>query len=655
MPAHGFLEDLLATYALVLVFVVALARLRVPPIVAMIAAGAVAGPSGLGLLATRDEVDLLAEIGIVLLLFTVGLDFSLADMLGVWRSVIGGGLLQIGGTAAAVAALSAAVAPGNIRLALFVGVFVALSSTAIVLKGLTERNQLDTPHGRLTIGILLLQDLAVVVLLLLVPILAGRAQPAEALPSLGRGILALAVVAAAGWLVMPALLRVVALSRRREAFTLAIVLASVGTAWCASRLGVSMALGAFLGGLVLAGGEFSHQAHAEVRPLRDILSSLFFVSLGSLLDFGVALQQWHLVLGLALLVMALKAVVATIALVVVAAPVRVALAAGIGLAQVGEFSFILGRAALESRLIAPGVWQLLLASSIVTMVATPALLGVAPALALRLTRRRAAAGEGAGEPPRAGHVIILGFGEGGRLIARALRSREIGYVALDLNASTVREERARGEPIVFGDVTEPDALHGVGVERARAVVAVLSDPFASARAVVHARALAPKVPVLVRTRYRREADRMRALGATEAVAEEIETSLEVLAQLLARLHVPGNVIEADLERLRHELPTRRPLRAPPARLDAMATEVRAMPVSTHQLAAGDWAVGRTLVEVHLRAATGVAVIGIRTGAGYVSPPPADRPLEPADVLYLLGSPSDIAVARACLARGPSRR
>jgi CPA2 family monovalent cation:H+ antiporter-2 len=214
-------------------------------------------------------------------------------------------------------------------------------------------------------------------------------------------------------------------------------------------------------------------------------------------------------------------------------------------------------------------------------------------------------------------------------------------------------ERARGEPIAYGDVTDPDALHGAGIERALAVVVVLSDPFASTRAVVHARALAPEVPVFVRTRYRREAERMRALGATEAVAEEIETSLEVLTQLLARLQVPGNVIEAELEALRHSLPTLRPLRAPRARLGNLPTEIGEMPVSTHQLAEGDWAVGRTLVDVNLRVATGVAVIGIRAPDGYLSPPPADRRLEPGDLLYLLGPPTAITAARACLARGPS--
>jgi CPA2 family monovalent cation:H+ antiporter-2 len=224
------------------------------------------------------------------------------------------------------------------------------------------------------------------------------------------------------------------------------------------------------------------------------------------------------------------------------------------------------------------------------------------------------------------------------------------YVVLELNGDTVREERARGEPILFSDVTDPGALESAGVKRALAVVAVLSDPFASTRAVAHAHGLAPHVPIFVRTRYRREAERMRTLGAIVAVAEEVEASLEVLAQLLAHLQVAGNVIEADLERLRHELPRQRPLRAPRASLESMANDVGETPVATHLLDVSDWAVGRSLVDLDLRAATGVAVLGIRTGEGYLSPPPPNRELRPGDILYLLGPAPAVSAAHAYLAR-----
>ena len=266
MPGHTLLADLVLTSAIALLLVVILARIRVPAIVALMLAGVVAGPGVTRIVSTPEEVETLAEIGIVLLLFTVGLDFSLAAIKQIWRTVVAAGIMQIAGTAALVSVALMLAGRLPLPLAVFIGLFVALSSTAIVLKGLAERNELASPHGRLTAGILLLQDLAIVPLLLLVPILSGKT-PLSAVPmALGRALLAITVVAGASRLLLPALLRVVTASRRREAFPLAILVASVGTAWLGSLVGLSMAAGAFLAGLMLAESEFSHQAYAEAGP-----------------------------------------------------------------------------------------------------------------------------------------------------------------------------------------------------------------------------------------------------------------------------------------------------------------------------------------------------------------------------------------------------
>jgi len=265
--------------------VVVLARIGVPSLVSMILAGVVSGPGALGIVETRERVEILAQVGVVLLLFTVGLEFSTSHLRRAWLAVAGGGLLQMAGTAAATGVIAAALG-ASARLATLIGFFVAMSSTALVLKELADRNQIATPHGRLAVGVLLFQDLCVVFLLLLVPILSGQTS-IDAVPiALGRAAVALVVVAVGGRLVLRKLLVLVVASRRREAFPLAIVLASIGTAWISTLLGVPMALGAFLGGLMLSESEFSHQVYAEIRPLRDILSSLFFVSLGMLIDPG---------------------------------------------------------------------------------------------------------------------------------------------------------------------------------------------------------------------------------------------------------------------------------------------------------------------------------------------------------------------------------
>ncbi len=313
-------RDLVLAYALALVFVVCLARLRVPALVALILAGAVAGPAALGIVRTETQVETLAEIGVVFLLFTVGLDFSMGHIQRIWRTVIVGGALQIAGTVVCVLLVLMAVLPT--RLAVFIGLFVALSSTAVVLRELGQRNELDTLRGRLAVGILLFQDLAVVVLLLLVPFLFGEMEFVEVPGAVGRAVLAIAAVALVSRRVLPPVLRAVTAAGRREVFVLAVALAGIGTAWMSSLLGVSTAVGAFLAGLAVAESEVSHQAYAEIRPLRDILASLFFISLGMLLDPVSVWSNVWVIVGIAAGIMVIKALVATGTLVIVATPLR---------------------------------------------------------------------------------------------------------------------------------------------------------------------------------------------------------------------------------------------------------------------------------------------------------------------------------------------
>ncbi len=647
----SLLPALLLTYGLVLLFMLVGARLRIPGIVATMAAGVVAGPFGLGILEAGPDVQMLAELGIVLLLFTVGLDFSLGDVRQAWRSMLGAGLLQLLGSAAAVALVVMLFPWGSGRLAIFLGALVALSSTAIVLRGLTERNQLGAPAGRLTTGILLLQDLAVVVLLLLVPILAGTVELREVPWTLTKALGAFVLVAVAGWLIVPRLLKLVASSRRREAFPLAVVLAALGTAAVAASLGVSMALGAFLGGLVIAGSEVSHQAHAEVRPLRDILASLFFVSLGTLIDPATVMRSWPAMLAVAAAILLLKTLATSIPLGLIGVPRAVALTTAVWVSQVGEFSFVLGQAGLAAGLLSAEAWQVFLGASILTMALTPALLDLAPSLGARFGRIPVAELRAQADAMR-DHVIILGFGVGGRMIASALRARRLPYLVLDLNGDTVYEERARGEPIFFGDAMQPDMLEAAHLDRAAAVVIVLSDPFATERAVQQIRRVAPEVPLFVRTRYRGEVERMKACGATVAVAAETESSLEVLARLLARLGVPGNIVEVDLEALREGDETGRALRAGQHPMAAGPADIRSMPYATHEMLAGEWAVGRTLADLALRARTAVGVLTLYSDGHYLTPPPADRPLAAGDLLYLLGDPLAVTAARMLIGRGP---
>ncbi len=652
MPGHGLLQDLVLIYGVAIALIVVAGRLRVPSIVALVATGIIAGPSGLGAVETKSEVDLLAEIGIALLLFMAGLDFSIAGLRQTWRGVVIGGTMQVVITAAVASGLALLYGTSTAARLTVIGLFVALSSTAIVIKELTLRNQANAPHGRLAVGILLLQDLIVIAFLVVSPAIFDHASAGE---GAGAILLRLAAVLLGVFLVgrvaLPALLRIVS-STGREAFSVSVPLASVGTAYLTAALGLSMAIGAFLAGLVLAESEFSHQIHSEVRPLRDLLASLFFISVGMQVEPAALLSVAPVVIALSVVVMLVKTAGATLALLIAGTPFRVALTTGIVLSQIGEFSLVLGRSAVASGMLANDRWQMLLGATVLTMMISPVLIAAAPRLGMRFSRSRADSGTEDDVTPDAlrDHVVILGYGMGGRLLARALRDLATPYMILELNGATVRVAREAGEPIRFADVTAVDSLEAAGVIHAAAVVGVLSDADASERAVRAMRSLSPTVPIIMRTRYRAEAERLSKAGATLAVAEELEATLEVLAQLLSRLHIPGNIADVLLDAYRETsaVQTKRPIRARPVTFGELPSSINAAPVATHRLVSNAWAVGRTLGEVDLRAQTGVTVMAIRRDGRTVSSPGADFRLESGDDIYMLGDDAEVRLARARL-------
>lgn len=658
MALHGGLpQELVLAYALAVVFLMVAARLRVPSMVALIAAGVVGGPAGLALVTSQENVDVMAEIGVALLLFTAGLEFSLEDLRRMWRRIIPGGLAQVALTVFLAVNVVAFVFGGSVARMAVVGLFVALSSTAVVLKELARKNHLHSPHGQLTIGILLLQDIVVIAVLASAPSLLGDTSAAGS--SLGATLLRLAVVGGGvlliGRVLLPRLLRTAA-ALSREAFALSVLLASVGTAYLAAMLGLSMAAGAFLAGLILAEGEFSHQVHADVRPLRDLLASLFFISIGMLIDVRDMLPVMPLVLGTAAAILVGKAVAATGAMAATGAPLRIAIASGLALAQVGEFSFVLGRLALDNGVIDTAWRDVLLAASVITMAVTPLLIEKGPELAARLTK-------GAAKVPEAlrqqkdkleGHVVILGYGIGGQLLAQSLAELSVPHVVLELNGAAVRKALERGVNIHYADVAASEPLEAAGVAHAAAVVVVISDPDASERAVRAVRSLSPDVPIITRTRYRLEAERLARAGATMAVAEELEASLEVLSQLLVRLHIPGNVVETLVDNYRRVLgaATSRASRAKPVPFEEMPREIMDAPVSSFRLADEAWGVGRTLQEADLRKNTGATVLAVRRGGDTVTSPHGGFALAAGDDIFLLGDDSDVMLARSLLTDGP---
>lgn len=649
MHEVAILRDIIVIFGAALAVVLVLSRLRLPAIAGFLVAGALLGPSGLGWVRDTHEVETLAEIGVVLLLFTIGLELPTQELRRLGRVLAVGGPLQVALTTAAVAGVSVLAglpAPRGI----FLGFLVALSSTAIVLKGLAERGEIDAPHGRLTLGILVFQDLCVVPMILLVPALAGTgAGPGGIVRALvTAGAVVVATLGLAGK-VVPRALGLVAATRGRDLFILAVVLVAAGIAWLTSLAGLSLALGAFLAGVVLAGSEYGHQALADTLSLRDIFTSLFFVSMGMLLDPRVLLREGPLVLGLVAVVLVGKAVLTTLAGLALGLPLRVALLAGLVLAQVGEFSFVLATMGADAGLLDQRERGLFFAATVLTMLVTPFALRFGPGLAARASGLgslgRRLAGGGASEPlPASGHVVVLGYGIGGELLVEVLREAEVPVVALDLNAERVRAARARGVPVSYGDVTNREILERASVARARQVAVLLNDPDATLRAVRAARALAPGAVILARARYVADVPRLLAAGADEAAAQELEASFAIIERATREIRTP-RPSRAEL-RTRLGLESRAPEDTVAARLPT------GLGVESVAIAEGAWIAGRSLAAAELRRRTGATLVAVSRGeATAIHPAPGDV-LEKGDVLCLVGSDPQLAAARELLANGP---
>ncbi len=559
MSELPFLRDLVVIFSVAVAVVALLRRFGVPSIAGFIVAGVAVGPYALGLVSDLHQVEVLAEVGVALLLFGIGLEFNLASLRRLWRAVLLGGALQVGLSIAIVAGVGALLGlPASSGL--FLGFLVAVSSTAIVLRGLDARGETDAPHGRFTLGILIFQDLAVVPMMLAIPLLSGAREPGlAAVVALLETVAILVAVVGAAWFVVPRLLRWVARTRQRELWMLTVFLVSMGTAWVASLAGISLALGAFLAGLVVSGSEFRHQALADLIPLREVLTSLFFVSVGMLLDPREVGADAVPVLGLLAAILVGKFAVIFLVGTAIRMSAQVNAIAALALCQVGEFSFVLLRAAEGHELLSPELASRFLAVAILSMLVTPLALAAGPRLAagagrLRLLRQLlgvpTAFDAGAEKELRGDHVIIAGYGVAGRELARALRDLSVPYVVVDLNPDLVRRAREAGEPVYFGDVTSVDVLNHLGAARAREVVLVIDDPNAAARAVAAVRQVAPRVHLIVRAPRVEDVELLEAVGATQVIPAEIEAAVEVASHVLGRHGASPEEIEVERARIR---------------------------------------------------------------------------------------------------------
>jgi len=640
-----FLRQLIIVLAATISIVFVFQKLRLPTIVGFLLAGVIIGPNGLQLITSLSQVETLAEIGVVLLLFSIGLEFSFETIVSVQRRVIWAGLLQVGLTILLVLALTRFFGL-SIEIGIFYGFLLSLSSTAIVLRIYNDRREINSIQGRLASGVLLFQDLCIVPMMLLLPVLgqSGKGSLVSIVWAVAKALFALVLIVWAARRFLPRLLHQVALLRNREIFILFVVLICLGTAWLASESGLSLALGALIAGLVISESELSHQIIADVLPLRDCFSGIFFISIGMLLNLDLLTRDFLTPLMNLLLIVGIKSLLIFAVFWWLYGSIRLAVLLGLSLAQVGEFSFILAKAGINYNLLTPANEQLFLAGSILSMIATPFLIQSVHGLAVGLEAMLGASPEStsagetaASENVAQGHVVVVGYGLNGQNLARVLKEVGIPYRVLEMDPDLVRCAKAAGEPIFFGDGTRPEILQQAGIRQARVVVIAISDPAATARVVSQARRSRPDLYIIVRTRYVAEIDHLYRLGANQVIPEEFETSVEIFARVLEEYHVPRNVISLQVDLIRKEhYSTLRGLRLQGKQLDELNQFLVGTTTDIFSIVGASPVVGKSLEEVDLRSRCGATVIAVvRAGKSYHNLG-ADFALAAGDMLVLLG-------------------
>lgn len=647
-----FLKSLILIFGVSAVVVFALGKLRIPSIVGFLIGGVILGPHGFQFIKDVHEVELLAEIGVILLMFTIGLEFSLRNLMMLRSQVLGGGVVQIALTVLAVTAMSLFILDQKVNAAVFDGFMVALSSTAIVIKLLMDRAEINSPHGRASVGILIFQDLCVIPFMLLVPILAGNSGslPDIALTMLKSFAVLAAVLIGARWAV-PFVLHEIVRTRSRELFIITIMLLCIGTAFFTSKLGLSLALGAFLAGIVITESEYASQAIADIMPFKESFIGLFFISIGMLMDVSFLKENIITVIAAVVSIIVLKTVTAAAASVLSGQPMRISILSGLYLSQIGEFSFVLALAGKKAGLLEEYGYQIFLSASVITMLLTPFIVIISPRVSEylisvlplksfeRIKRKRLREDF---PSKKSAHVIIIGFGINGSNLAKVLRESRIPYVVLEMNANTVRKYKKKGEPIYYGDGTSAEILHKMGILRAKVLVIAISDPAATRRIVQIARQENPEIHIIVRTRYVVEVDDLIKLGANEVIPEEFETSIEIFSRVLHYYHVPRNVIAEHIERIRRDhYSALRTVELPRKYLAERHEFLKDIETETYLIKDGSHIDGHTIKELHLRAETGVTIIAVQRGDEIHQNPPPDFVLKSADVLLLIGKRKDI--------------
>lgn len=651
------LKDIVVILGLSILIILAFQKIKVPSILGFLLAGIIAGPHAFNMISSSHEVELLSEIGIIFLLFIIGIELSLKGLASIKKMILLGGGLQVGGTIL-LTALLAALMNLPLNTAVFLGFLFSLSSTAIVLKLFQEKGEVSAPHGRIAMGILIFQDLVVVPMILLTPLLAGKSD--GILQTLGILLIKLLVVGLVIYFlaifVVPRVFKMVIKTKNRELFILTTIVFCFGIAWLTSSVGLSLALGAFFAGLIISESDYSHQATANVLPFREIFISFFFISVGSLLKIDFFINHILIILSLVIGVVLLKMLVIAITVLSLRYPARTVFMTMFSLFQVGEFSLLLSATGMENGILSNNIYQYFLAVSIISMGLTPVLINksaqityflvkipIPSAVRKRLNNfRRKRAQERVSIPQLKDHLVIVGYGINGQNISKAAKKARIPYAIVELEPEAFQQAKDNQEPVVFGDATNDIILKHVHIQEARVVVIAISDSEATMKIINLVRSFTQTAWIIVRTRYVKEIEENIRLGADEVIPEEFETSIEIFSRVLRKYLIPTNEIQDFIDELRssdYEMLTsikdqHRPhykhLHIP--NKEIVTLKVEQGPNSV---------VERTIEEAGIGKNYGVTILAIKRKTQYFTEISPKTVIKKGDLLYIFGHPKNI--------------
>jgi|TARA_B110000495_G_scaffold9767_1_gene7080 CPA2 family monovalent cation:H+ antiporter-2 len=651
-----FLQEITIIATVSVIVTIILGRFKLPVVAGLVLSGALVGPNALSLAKDLEAIEIIAEVGVVFLLFTIGLEFSLSRLKHIFRQVALGGLLQVSATATITIMIALAL-ERPLPEAVVYGFVFALSSTALVLRTLNERNELDAPHGRFIVGTLIFQDLCIVPMVLIIPLLSQGLENLSVWKEVGLAMVQ-AIMMVVGLFVcsrklVPLLFKWVDASRSSEVFILTVLCLCIGTAYLTSLTGLSLALGAFLAGMIVADTDFRHRAMGDILPLKDVFVSFFFVSLGMFFNFDVLFEQTGAVLLLLFAFLFGKGLIASLAAMFMRFPPRAAWLSGVGLAQFGEFGFVLLQLATKENVVSSEAIGPLLNAGILSMFLTPLLVYKAPHFTAgeraldplaKLLRAKSAEELEQKTVGHNDHVIIIGYGISGQLLSSSLRTLSIETVVLEMNSDNVTLGREKGDPVFYADATSEEALGHAHLESCRAVVIMINDHGATKRVLATIDRLKVDVPIFVRTQYMTGVEDFEKFNPSAVVACEVEGGLEVLSRVLRKLEVPRNLIMREIDHARSQT----------MHSDREFKE-EALPIRDHQelkdltvenilLIQGSRAEGKSPKQLNLAEKTGVLVIAIRREEKLLLHRLADTILEIGDVVYCIGQKADLEIA-----------